>query len=125
MTTVPPMRPSLFRNAALSASAFALICFCSCERHRAEELSSFEENGNAVAAGHEHLDKEKLGHGGEQSRATTAMANLAEGIQGLVQHMRSEQQVVRSWVETQSEQQKEMKTLLETISRALQTPAGE
>ena len=33
-------------------------------------------------------------------RATTAMANLAEGIQGLVQHMRSEQQVVRSWVET-------------------------
>ena len=39
------------------------------------------------------------------TRATTAMANLAEGIQGLVQHMRSEQQVVRSWVETQSEQQ--------------------
>ena len=30
------------------------------------------------------------------TRATTAMANLAEGIQGLVQHMRSEQQVVRT-----------------------------
>ena len=58
-------------------------------------------------------------------RATTAMANLAEGIQGLVQHMRTEQQVVRSWVETQSEQQREVKNLLETISRALQTPAGE
>jgi hypothetical protein len=53
------------------------------------------------------------------------MANLAEGIQGLVQHMRTEQQVVRSWVETQSEQQREVKALLETISRALQTPAGE
>jgi len=62
--------------------------------------------------------------GGTQ-RATTAMANLAEGIQGLVQHMRSEQQVVRSWVEGQSEQQRELKQLLETISRALQTPAGE
>ena len=57
-------------------------------------------------------------------RATTAMANLAEGIQGLVQHMRSEQQVVRSWVETQSEQQREVQALLETIARALQTPAA-
>jgi len=55
-------------------------------------------------------------------RATTAMANLAEGIQGLVQHMRSEQQVVRSWVETQSQQQKEVHALLETIARALQAP---
>ncbi len=56
------------------------------------------------------------------TRATTAMANLAEGIQGLVQHMRSEQQVVRSWVETQSKQQQEVQSLLETIARALQTP---
>ena len=37
----------------------------------------------------------------------------------------SEQQVVRAWVEGQSEQQRELKHLLETISRALQTPAGE
>ena len=63
---------------------------------------------------------------GSTQRATTAMANLAEGIQGLVQHMRSEQQVIRSWVETQSEQQKDIKVLLDTISRALHTPpAGE
>jgi hypothetical protein len=59
--------------------------------------------------------------GGTQ-RATTAMANLAEGIQGLVTHMRSEQQVVRGWVERQSEQQREMQSLLETIARALQQP---
>jgi hypothetical protein len=63
--------------------------------------------------------------GGSTQRATTAMANLAEGIQGLVQHMRSEQQVVRSWVETQSEQQREVQALLETIAKALQTPAAE
>ncbi|WP_421726702.1 flagellar motor protein MotA [Bauldia sp.] len=63
--------------------------------------------------------------GGSTQRATTAMANLAEGIQGLVQHMRSEQQVIRGWVETQSEQQRDMQQLLETISRALQNPAGE
>ena len=64
------------------------------------------------------------GAGGTQ-RATTAMANLAEGIQGLVQHMRTEQQVVRTWVEAQSEQQREVQELLRTISRALQAPAGE
>ena len=44
--------------------------------------------------------KEAQQVGGSTQRATTAMANLAEGIQGLVQHMRTEQQVVRSWVET-------------------------
>jgi hypothetical protein len=60
--------------------------------------------------------------GGSTQRATTAMANLAEGIQGLVQHMRSEQQVIRSWVETQSEQQREVQSLLETIARALRAP---
>jgi hypothetical protein len=66
------------------------------------------------------------GGGGSTQRATTAMANLAEGIQGLVQHMRSEQQVIRAWVETQAEQQKDMKALLDSISRALQPPqAGE
>ena len=64
------------------------------------------------------------GAGGTQ-RATTAMANLAEGIQGLVQHMRTEQQVVRTWVEAQSEQQREVQELLRTISKALQAPAGE
>ena len=58
-------------------------------------------------------------------RATNAMANLAEGIQGLVQHMRSEQQVVRSWVETQSEQQREIHELLEVIAEALKSPAAE
>ncbi len=64
----------------------------------------------------------ELAAGGSTQRATTAMANLAEGIQGLVQHMRSEQQVIRSWVETQSEQQREVQSLLETIARALRAP---
>ena len=61
--------------------------------------------------------------GGGAQRTTTAMANLAEGIQGLVQHMRGEQQVIRSWVETQSEQQRELQQLLEVIAKALKAPA--
>ena len=75
---------------------------------------TIQENGGGGQAG-----------AGSTQRATTAMANLAEGIQGLVQHMRSEQQVVRGWVESQSEQQREVQALLETIAKALQTPAGE
>ncbi len=49
--------------------------------------------------------------------ATQAMANLAEGIQGLVQHMRSEQQMIRDWVEAQAAREREFKTLLERIAR--------
>lgn len=46
---------------------------------------------------------------------SAAMASLAEGIHGLVQHMRSEQQVVRNWVESQSEQQDQVRRLLEAL----------
>jgi len=50
-------------------------------------------------------------------RVTTSMAHLAESLQGLVQHMRGEQQMVRDWVEAQAEQQKDIKKLLERIAR--------
>ena len=51
------------------------------------------------------------------SRASTAaMANLAEGVQGLVQHMRSEQQMIRTWVEAQAEQQGEIRKLLQRLN---------
>jgi hypothetical protein len=57
-------------------------------------------------------------HDGAGGRAATqAMANLAEGIQGLVQHMRAEQQMIRDWVEAQSAREKELKQVLERLSR--------
>lgn len=49
--------------------------------------------------------------------ATQAMANLAEGIQGLVQHMRAEQQMIRDWVEAQSARERDLKQVLERLSR--------
>jgi hypothetical protein len=49
--------------------------------------------------------------------ATQAMANLAEGIQGLVQHMRSEQQMIRDWVEAQAAREKDLKQILERLGR--------
>ncbi len=64
------------------------------------------------------LDRIALGADQSSSRAATAaMANLAEGIQSLVQHMRGEQQMIRDWVEGQADQNKEMRRLLERIAR--------
>ena len=55
--------------------------------------------------------------GGGGRAATQAMANLAEGIQGLVQHMRAEQQMIRDWVEAQAAREKELRQVLERLSR--------
>jgi len=49
--------------------------------------------------------------------ASAAMANLAEAIQGLVHHMRTEQQMIRDWVDSQADQQREIKKLLEVMVR--------
>src|SRR5215471_12922459 len=50
--------------------------------------------------------------------ATTAMANLAEAIQGLVVHMRGEQQLIREWVDAQAVQHREIRRLLEILAHA-------
>lgn len=49
--------------------------------------------------------------------ATQAMTNLAEGIQGLVQHMRAEQQMIRDWVEAQASRERELKQALDRLGR--------
>ncbi|HSY55490.1 MAG TPA: flagellar motor protein MotA [Bradyrhizobium sp.] len=58
-----------------------------------------------------------LEDGGASRTTTTAMANLAEAIQGLVTHMRTEQQMIREWADGQGEQNREIKRLLERIAR--------
>jgi hypothetical protein len=61
--------------------------------------------------------KEVIAEGGSSRAATTAMANLAEAIQGLVHHMRTEQQMIRDWVDSQAEQHREIRRLLEILVR--------
>ena len=58
-----------------------------------------------------------LDEGGSNRGTTAAMANLAEAIQGLVAHMRNEQQMIREWADGQGEQNREIKKLLERIAR--------
>jgi hypothetical protein len=52
----------------------------------------------------------------EQRKAAAAMANLAEGIQALVNHMRQEQQQIRNWVDAQAAQQDEIRRLLRRLA---------
>jgi hypothetical protein len=50
------------------------------------------------------------------TNVNASLASLAEGIQNMVQHMRLEQQQLRDWVESQADEQAEVKRL---IARAL------
>jgi hypothetical protein len=59
-----------------------------------------------------------MAEGGSNKAATGAMANLAEAIQGLVHHMRSEQQLIREWVDAQAVQHREIRRLLEILAHA-------
>jgi len=61
--------------------------------------------------------KESIGEAGAGKAATAAMANLAEAIHGLVNHMRTEQQMIRDWADSQAEQQRDIKRLLERLGR--------
>ncbi|HEU4805485.1 MAG TPA: flagellar motor protein MotA [Nitrobacter sp.] len=54
---------------------------------------------------------------GASNDTTSAMASLAEAIQGLVTHMRTEQQMIREWADGQGEQNREIKKLLEYLAQ--------
>jgi hypothetical protein len=61
--------------------------------------------------------RDVVAEGGSSRATTTAMANLAEAIQGLVQHMRTEQQMIRDWVDSQAQQHRDIRRLLEILVR--------
>jgi hypothetical protein len=74
-------------------------------------------SGTEIQAAIERL-REVIVEGGSNKAATGAMANLAEAIQGLVHHMRSEQQLIRDWVDAQAVQHREIRRLLEILAHA-------
>jgi hypothetical protein len=54
---------------------------------------------------------------GSGKATTAAMANLAEAIQGLVQHMRAEQQMIRDWADAQAKLNSDIRRFMEVLSR--------
>ena len=67
-----------------------------------------------------------VGDGNSTGRhaANAAMANLAEGIQGLVTHLRGEQQLVRRWMEDQTEESRRTRDLLERLIAETRAGSG-
>ncbi len=57
----------------------------------------------------------------EHQRNAAAIATLAEGIQALVGHMRTEQQQIRNWVDAQAQQQQDIGKLLRRLLEELTT----
>src|SRR5262249_37112292 len=88
-------------------------------RDRADDQLAGAPAGSMSAEVRNALDRmrEIVAETGSSKAATNAMANLAEAIQGMVQHMRQEQQLIRNWADAQAEQNNEMKRLLEIIAR--------
>jgi hypothetical protein len=79
-----------------------------------------EEAGNSAMEIRASVDRLSriVQEGGAGRASTSAMANLAEGIQGMVQHMRREQQLVRDWMETSAAQQAELQETLKRLASA-------
>ena len=89
----------------------------SCTAHGATAFATTPAHAGTDEDITTRLDKlqSALQDGGNNRAATQAMANLAEGIQGLVQHMRSEQQLIRDWVEAQAAREKDLKRLIDRL----------
>jgi hypothetical protein len=87
------------------------------------ELDSDVRGGGGVANGEMRtlIAQLKTLQSGNQSDPKTqaALSHLAEGIQGLVKSMRSEQQMMRDWADEQAREQVAMRETLADIAKAL------
>jgi hypothetical protein len=61
--------------------------------------------------------RQAVGDAGSNKATTAAMANLAEAIQGLVHHMRTEQQMIRDWADEQSKLNRDLRRFMEMLAR--------
>src|SRR5271167_1202480 len=85
-----------------------------------EDLGDAGTGGGAVPAGvTDAIERLRLSvsEAGSGKATTAAMANLAEAIQGLVQHMRAEQQMIREWADAQAKLNSDIRRYMEIVSR--------
>jgi hypothetical protein len=79
-----------------------------------EDLRLVADQLRKLAASQAALAKSQ--DGPQSDRSLAAMANLAEGIQGLVRNMRNEQQMLRDWIEAQQEESRALRRTLDRLS---------
>jgi hypothetical protein len=85
-----------------------------------QDLGVGTTNGAALpAAAIDAIERlrESIGDAGSGKATTAAMANLAEAIQGLVHHMRTEQQMIRDWADEQSKLNGDLRRFMERSMR--------
>ncbi len=85
-----------------------------------EDLGDTGTGGGAMPAGvTDAIERLRLSvsEAGSGKATTAAMANLAEAIQGLVQHMRAEQQMIREWADAQAKLNNDIRRYMEILSR--------
>jgi hypothetical protein len=85
-----------------------------------EDLGDAGTGGGAMPVGvTEAIERLRLSvsEAGSGKATTAAMANLAEAIQGLVQHMRAEQQMIREWADAQAKLNSDIRRYMEILSR--------
>ncbi|WP_371822022.1 flagellar motor protein MotA [Martelella soudanensis] len=61
----------------------------------------------------------RIAENGAGASSVPAMAQLAEGIQGVVKNMRNEQQMLRDWIEAQQEESQELRRTLQRLTDKL------
>jgi hypothetical protein len=71
----------------------------------------------AAALGAMERLRQAVGEVGSNKATTAAMANLAEAIQGLVHHMRTEQQMIRDWADEQAKLNRDLRRFMELLAR--------
>ncbi|MCP4317106.1 MAG: flagellar motor protein MotA [Hyphomicrobiales bacterium] len=81
----------------------------------AQDVASGAESSEDIRRLSETVQTMAQAGGGINQRSTAAMANLAEGIQGLVKNMRNEQQMLRDWIEAQQSEAKAMRQTLDSL----------
>lgn len=77
---------------------------------QSEELSRLVDQLAKIA------DREGIADG---DKSLTAIAGLAEGIQGLVKNMRNEQQMLRDWIEAQQDESRAMRKTLDKLNEKI------
>lgn len=77
--------------------------------------------GGDITAALERLQRAVM-QGGAGQVTTQSMASLAEGIQQLVSHMRTEQQQIRDWVEAQADSHEDIRKLLARLVAERERP---
>ncbi|MCL6706612.1 hypothetical protein M8R20_06340 [Pseudomonas sp. R2.Fl] len=134
-----------FSSSLLGLSGSLILGFLDLQAGRAQNrfytelenwLSSVTDVGSEVAfasgGGASNADMQRLveqltrvAEGGGSDRSVAAIANLAEGVQGLVKNMRNEQQMLRDWIEAQQEDTRAMRKTLDRLNDRLGDKIGE